>query len=413
MMAVDDLVRELKADLERYAAFGDMMSGGAGDLAAADWIAERMAGMGYAVARQAFDIPCFEPAECTLTAGGFTATLHAQPPVTSTSPAGLAAPLAVVRSPHDAGDARGRIALIVLPHGRHASMQSPAIRPLVQAAAKAGAVALVIVPVGPTGRIMGLNCNLEEPVAPLPVGILAPAELEPFLAAARSASPATLVLHGRGAMRPTCNVHGVLDRGPRWVALSTPRTGWFGCVSERGTGTAAFLALAEWVTGRFPAHSVFFMNSGAHEYHFAGAHRAMRFAPPPGDTDVWVHLGASLATRGHIEFRGLQRMLGSADSNRILMTSDRFRDAASEAFAGLSGLECPAPVLGGVSELATILSRGYEGFAVLGMPRAFHTREDTLDTVDAGLLAPVVRAHMALMEAVVTSPRQAWSEANP
>ncbi|ODU69123.1 MAG: hypothetical protein ABT00_19200 [Bordetella sp. SCN 68-11] len=393
-MAVDDLVRELKADLERYAAFGDMMSGGAGDLAAADWIAERMAGMGYAVARQAFDIPCFEPAECTLTAGGFTATLHAQPPVTSTSPAGLAAPLAVVRSPHDAGDARGRIALIVLPHGRHASMQSPAIRPLVQAAAKAGAVAL-------------------EPVAPLPVGILAPAELEPFLAAARSASPATLVLHGRGAMRPTCNVHGVLDRGPRWVALSTPRTGWFGCVSERGTGTAAFLALAEWVTGRFPAHSVFFMNSGAHEYHFAGAHRAMRFAPPPGDTDVWVHLGASLATRGHIEFRGLQRMLGSADSNRILMTSDRFRDAASEAFAGLSGLECPAPVLGGVSELATILSRGYEGFAVLGMPRAFHTREDTLDTVDAGLLAPVVRAHMALMEAVVTSPRQAWSEANP
>ena len=35
----------------------------------------------------------------------------------------------------------------------------------------------------------------------------------------------------------------------RWIAISTPRSGWYGCVAERGTGTVAFLELADCTAG--------------------------------------------------------------------------------------------------------------------------------------------------------------------
>lgn len=402
---VDALTRQLQADLVRYAALGDKVSGGDGDLAAADWIAQRLAALGYEVQRQAVEVPVFEPRHCALQAGDATACVWPQPPVVPTGAAGITAPLAVVRAPFEAPDARGRIALLVLPYGRHASMQSPLVVPMAKAAEAAGALALVIVPTGPTGEVVALNCQLDAPLAQLPTAVLAPAQAEPFLAAARAAVPATLRLAGRSGRGASDNVLGTLRRGPRWIALSTPRTGWFCCASERGTGTAAFLALAAWAAQRETDHSIFLLNSGAHEYQFAGAQRAMPLAPPSSDTAVWAHLGAALATRDRLEFRGREQSLPSADPNRTVMASHAMLEAVATAFAGLSGLERPMPVVAGVSELGAIASHGYERcFAVLGMPKVFHTRQDTLEAVDAALLAPVVRSHIAAIEMAL----QAW-----
>lgn len=401
---MDALTRQLQLDLVRYAGFGDKVSGGVGDHAAADWIAQRLAALGYEVQRQPIEVPVFEAGVCTLEAGVAIAEVWPQPPVTWTDPIDITAPLAVVRAGFDAPDARGCIALLVLPHGRHASMQSPLILPLMKEAEAAGALALVVVPTGPTGQVVALNCELDAPVSQLPTAVLAPAQAEPFLAAARDAVPATLRLAGRSSRGTTANVLGTLRRGPRWIALSTPRTGWFCCASERGTGTAAFLALAAWAAQRENRHSVFLLNSGAHEYQFAGAKRAMPVAPPAAATAVWAHLGAALATRDRLEFRGREQSLPSADPNRTVMASPTMLDAVSTAFAGLSGLERPMGVLEGVSELGTIASHGYRRcFAVLGIPKMFHTRQDTLEAVDAALLAPVVQAHIAAIEAVLES----------
>ena len=402
--AMDGLTRQLQADLERYAGLGDKLSGGEGDLAAADWIARRLSALDYEIERQPIGVPYFEPRHCGLEAGDASARVWAQPPVVATGAEGVTAPLAVVRAAFEAPDACGRIALLVLPYGRHASMQSPQIAPLVKAAAAAGAVALVIVPTGPTGEVVALNCELDVPLAQLPTAVLAPAHAEPFLVAARVNVPATLRLAGRSAGRASMNVLGTLSRGPRWIALSTPRTGWFGCASERGTGTAAFLALAAWAAQRAADYSIFLLNSGAHEYQFAGARRAMPLAPPTARTAVWCHLGASLATRDRLEFRGLAQPLPSADPNRTVMASPAMLESVATAFAGLSGLERPMPVVEDVSELGAIAAHGYRRcFAVLGIPRMFHTRQDTLEVVDAGLLAPVVQAHIAAIEAALQS----------
>lgn len=397
-----NFVSRLADDLRRHAGLWEKYSGGPGDEGTATWVAERMRAAGLSVEAQAFDVPFFTPMVCRLQCGDAMAEVLPQAPVVTTGATGITARLAPVHGAHDAAGAGGAIALIIAPYRRHAAIWLPPIGPLVRAAADAGARAIVIATMGPSGEAVALNAPADAPFVAVPTAILAPRNLEPLLSAAARGETATLTLDGIAGRRPTANLVGRLERGPRWLAFSTPRTGWFDCVGERGTGTAAFLALIEWAAMRYPDHSLFALNSGGHEYRFGGAHRAMEMAPGPRDTALWVHVGATLAARDMLELRDRSVVLPSADPQRMLMATEPLLDAAAAAFGGLSGLERPQPVLSEAGELSVITGRGYEkAFAVLGVHRWFHTREDTLDKVDARLLAPVVLAHMRLIEAAI------------
>ncbi len=400
----DELTAGLAADLRQHAEFGDKISGGAGDLRTADWIAARLKAIGFAVEQPRFNAPFFTTTRSSLAVGGDSVDLVPQPIVVPTGPEGITAPIAVMREIEDAADAQGCIALIVLPYGRWAAIWSPAIGALIKAAAQAGAKAAIIVTTGPSGEAVLLNTPATAPFVALPVAILAPRNAHRFLAAARTRTPATLILDGTNDRRMTCNVIGRLERGPRWLTLSTPRTGWFACVGERGTGTAAFLRLAEWLAQRFPDLSILALNSGGHEYDFDGMHRAMDAAPPARDTALWMHIGAALATLDYAEIGGQLTPLPSADSNRVLMASENIVPALAQAFAGITGLERPRKVIAGAGELSGIIQRGYgSAFAVLGVHRWFHTRNDTLDKADASLLTPVVQAHQQAISQILAS----------
>jgi hypothetical protein len=401
--ADDALTARLRSDLERHASFGEKYSAGPGDRRTADWVAQRLRESGYRVEEPEFDAPFFVKRATRLAVGGTTAEVVPQAPVVPTSAAGITAPLALVRD--DVGDVRGRIALFVTPFARHAALfPDRGIGLTVKRAADAGAAAIVIVTTGPTGEAVALNAP-EQPFVPVPTAVLAPRSAEPFVAAAATGATATLVLDGDATHRPCKNVVAKLERGPRWLALSTPRSGWYGCVGERGTGTAAFLELAAWAASRFPDLSVFAMNTGGHEYMFAGSHRVLDRAPPPQRTLAWAHIGATLAARDAAEQGGRLTMLDTADPQRTLMTTDAARAAAGEAFRGLGGnLAEPVGVARQAGELSTFTDLGYEkAFAVLGVHRWFHTPLDTLERVDAGLLTPVVRAHQRAVELLVGS----------
>src|SRR5688572_1555981 len=382
------LLERVRADLSRHASFGDKFSGGPGDLATAAWIAGRLRTSGYEVAQSTFDAPFFVPRATRLITGATTVEVMAQAPVVPTGAAGVTAPLALVEGGD--GDVRDRIAVIVLPSARHAALFADrGIGQTVMSVAKAGARALVIVTTGPTGEAIALN-SPETPFVSIPAAVLAPKRAEPVVAAARSGATATLVLDGDATHRPSPNVIGTVRRGDRWLAISTPRSGWFGCVGERGTGTAVFLELADWAVQRFPNHSIFIMNTGGHEYFFAGSHRALTQAPPPGNTVLWTHVGATLAARDARDENGREVMLDTADPGRSLMATDTARAAAAEAFRGLSGLATPTPVRAGAGELSTFTDKGYTtAFAVIGVHRWFHTSQDTLERVDARLVVPV------------------------
>lgn len=416
------LAAALQADLARHAGFGIKVSGSAGDAATAAWIGARLAALGFELRRAAVEVPYFEAGTCRLRLGAaqgggrdaHAAPVLAQAPYRPTPPGGLTAVPAVVRESDEAADARGRIALVVLPHARHASLTSPLVAPLVAAAEAAGALAIVIVPTGPTGDLVALNAPIDAPGPCVPLAVLAPRDAAPFLRAARRAEPVTLELDGEVQRRRTDNLLAWRRRGPRWLCLSTPRTGWFTCAAERGTGTAALLAMADWAAQRFPELSLFVLNTGAHEYHFAGAAQALGSAPAPADTVVWVHLGAALAARDRLEMRGHTPHLPSADPNRFTMATEALQAAAREAFRGLPGLEAVRAPMEGVSELATVLRHGHtRALAALGMPRSFHTPQDDLEGVDGALLAPVVRAHMQVVEAAVREASAASAAGAP
>jgi hypothetical protein len=403
----EGLREQLAEDLASHAAFGDKISGGQGDLATAEWIAGRLERSGYSIETTKFDIPSFDARETKLTIGANAIDIFAQPVVVATPPTGITAPVALVHDVYEAVGARDKIALIVLPFERHASVFSRTVAPLLNAAVQAGAKAAVLVPTGPTGKIVALNTRLT-PVAPIAVAVIAPAEIPAVLKAIQGDQPATLTITGTSGTRTTPNIVGTRKRGLSWLVISTPRTGWFGCVGERGTGTAAFLELCAWAAQQFPELSVLAINSGGHEYDFSGMHRAMGSAPPAEQTLLWAHLGAGLATRDSLDLGGRDvggRELGllpSADPQRVLMTTDNLRVDATAAFAGISGLERPIPILPGAGELSGMIDHGYRrAFAVLGIHRWFHTRDDGLDKVDAGLLLPVVEAHKRIISAAL------------
>jgi hypothetical protein len=398
------LARQLHADLARHASFGDKFSGGPGDIATASWIASRLGASSYDVMESEFAAPFFVKRAATLTTGVAAAEVVPQAPVVVTGSAGVTARLAHV----DAGDGtavgnvRGRIALIVAPFARHAALFADrGIGLTVRTAADQGAAAIVIVTTGPSGEVTALNAP-EEPFVPIPTALLAPKYAAPFVDAARSGAEATLVLDGDATHRPCKNLVGRIERGARWIALSTPRTGWYGCVAERGTGTAVFLELADWAAHRFPDHSIFVMNTGGHEYLFAGSHRVLDQAPPPAATVAWAHIGATLAARAAEDRNGETVMLDTADPDRTLMATEGARAAATAGFAGIEGITGPVAVRPRAGELSTFTDLGYaNAFAVLGLHRWFHTIEDTLERVDAKLLVPVLSAHQRTIERLV------------
>jgi hypothetical protein len=401
----DALATRIHADLARHAGFGDKFSGGPGDIATAQWIAGRLDASGYEVVESEFDAPFFVKRAARLTTGIAAAEVVPQAPVVTTGSAGVTARLAHVDAAGDisgGGDVRGRIALVVAPSGRHAALFADrGLGQSVRATVDRGAAAVVIVTTGPSGEAIALNAP-EEPFVPVPTAVLAPKHAEPFVRAARSGAEATLILDGDATHRPCKNLVGRIERGDRWIAMSTPRTGWYGCVAERGTGTAVFLGLADWFTRRFQNHSIFVMNSGGHEYFFAGSHRVLDQAPPPADTAVWAHIGATLAARAADDRDGKTVMLDTADADRTLMATDGAREAATAGFAGIDGITGPVAVRPRAGELSTFTDLGYShAFAVLGLHRWFHTVEDTLERVDANLLVPVLRAHQRTIELLV------------
>ena len=396
----DGLSSRIAADLKQHAGFGHKFSGGPGDLATAQWIAGRLRRSGYKVTESDFQAPYFVARGARITSGSWSIDVLPQAPVVPTGPGGVTAPLALVEG-NTVGDVRDRIAVFVLPSGRHAALfPDRGIGQTVMRIAQSGARAIVVVTTGPSGEAVALN-SPEEPFVPIPTAIAAPKRAAPLVDAARMSSTATLVLDGDATHRPCRNIVATVERGNRWIVISTPRSGWFGCVGERGTGTAAFLELTDWAVRRFPDLSVFAMNSGGHEYFFAGSHRIVGQAPPPASTLVWAHIGATLAARDAREADGRLVMLDTADPQRSLMTTDAARDVAAKAFAGLSGLATPTRVAPSAGELSTFTDKGYAtAFAVLGTHRWFHTVEDTLERVDAGLVAPVVTAHQRTIEAL-------------
>lgn len=372
----------LMADVRAYAGAGNKQSGGPGDRWTADWAAERLTAAGYAVQRQSFDAPFFEAGRCALVLGDAAIPVIAQPLVVPKPGSGITAPL---RLAEIGGRLDGSIAVVRLPYRRWSSLIDAAVRRPVADAVARGAVAVVVVTTGPTGEALLLNTHNDEPIAPVPIALLAPRQAGAVLKAARAGHTARLQIEGQAGVRPAQNIIGqrIVARAP-WIVISTPRSGWTDCVGERAPGFAIWLALVQWLPRQFPKHSVLMITNSGHEYENLGAKRMIEtFGPPSEQTALWLHLGANVATRDWHELPDRLLPLPSADPFRFLMTSDDLVEQARAAFRDQPGLEMAySSAEGAVGELQEIVKAGYPRHAgIFGAHRQHHAASDTLDTI--------------------------------
>jgi hypothetical protein len=390
-------------DLDRYLDFGNKRAGGNGDTACGDWLAGELTANGYRVERQEFAAPYFEAERAEFVSGAATADVVPQPIVVPTGPEGVAGPLVRIdQYGRFAGSLAGAIALVDLPSARWSSALSKAVRAPIEAAFAAGARAAVAITNGPTGNVIALNADGRAPMFGGPVALLAPRDAAAFLAAAIDRREARLTIAGEGGRRPAFNFAGRIDRGKgRWLAISTPRSGWFACAAERGPGVAAWLDLARWAPAALPDHDLAFICNTGHEYEYLGAAEAMKaIAPPPAKTAFWLHIGANVAARDWHEIGNTP--LPSVDSQRYLSVSPQLLPLARTVFAGQIGYEAPvsSKVLS-AGELDEVIKAGYAPAAgVFGLHRYHHTPEDDERCLDIPATIAAAQGFRKLIEAV-------------
>ena len=388
--------------LERYHAFGDKASGGPGDTASGEWLEGELRSLGFACQRQTFDMPAYE-GDATLSCGAAKADLIPQAIVGPTSGEGVTGPLYVVGS----GRSGPGVALLVLPHTRWSTIVG-FIAQRVTAAFEAGAAAVVVVTTGPTGEALALNAPADRSLFRGPVAVMAPKDAGPFLLAAGRGEVATLRMSGRAFRRAAFNVTATLKTGAaKTLVISTPRSGWFDCAGERGSGMAAWVLLVRWAArARLPVDIALVATSG-HEYENAGGERFIHeLAPRPDKTALWVHLGANVAARDWHERGAALSPLPSADPQRFMLASPAILASARAAFAGQPGLEqtYAAEVALAGGELGNVLRAGYDpAIGIFGAHRFHHARADDLRCVSAPLIPPVVAAFAKVIQGAVTN----------
>jgi len=396
----------IEADLHRYVGYGNKRAGGPGDSACGAWLAGALAEAGYQVERQAFAVPFFEAERAEFATGASTAAIHPQPIVVPTGSDGVSGPLVRVDSyGRFAGSMAGAIALVDLPYARWSTMIAKAARGPIDAAFAAGAKAAVAITNGPTRKVIALNADGRQPMFPGPAALVAPEDADPFLAAALHGDVARLTVTGQGGQRSAFNVVGRLDRGKgRWLAVSTPRSGWFGCAGERGPGIAAWLALAGWAVDGLPDHDLAFICNTGHEYEYLGAAEAMRqIAPPPAHTRFWLHLGANVAARDWHEIGGLSP-LPSVDSQRYLSVTPALLPLARSVFAGQPGYEAPvSSEMLSAGELDEVIKAGFSPAAgVFGIHRFHHVAEDDERCLNLPATIAAAEGFRRMLEAVAS-----------
>jgi hypothetical protein len=383
----------LQATLDRYFAFGSKASGGPGDEACGAWLEGELGRLGFTCRRQAFEIPFFEARQATLASGEARAPVVPQAIVAPTGSEGLTGLLKLASQP---GDLTGAIALVELPYGRWVALAQPPVAGALSDALGRGAAGVVLVTTGPTGEAIALNVSTKRPPNPRPVAVLAPKDAKPFLEAARAGRTATLTLDGRGGRRNAFNLIGRLDRkAAKTVVVSTPRSGWFGCAAERGSGLAVWLRLAERLPKATKGVNLEFLATSGHEYEYIGGeHYLEAKAPKPEATRLWVHIGASAAARDWHEL-GRLLPLPSADSQRVLTATADILPSTRQAFQGVTGLEATYladKVMAG-GELTNVLNAGYRtAMGLYGIHRYFHTGSDDLRCTSGELVQPVAAA---------------------
>jgi hypothetical protein len=383
----------LYEDVTRYASFGLHRFGSPGDRATADWIAAELKAAGFEVRSQPVVLGrqyVVEQASAEAAGTSVEATPFWWPSEDKAS-FHLAAPLA-----RD-GDVAGKILLLDLPFDRGAYLGPVHRAAIAEAAAKKPAAILLTIG-NPADDRFAYNVTQEDAPWPVPVVVVGAKARGTFERALASGAPVTLDVKGHYERDVASrNVIAEIGAGPT-IVVSTPMTGWYSCVCERGPGIANFLALARTVAAeKWPAHVVFIATAG-HEIGHGGMELFLKNgAPAPKETLAWIHFGSSNACYAFAEGARTDR----PEEERYLVLSKSAVALTDEAFAKVDAKRLVTEKQA-VGELRDVHAAGYANFlGMAGRHRTFHTPSDDLAATGPEILEPVARAFVDATRKIV------------
>jgi len=391
----------LYEDVIAYYNLGEHRTATDVDLRTSRWLAEQLRATGLKTTFQSFGLRQFFVRQTRLSIGDKTIRCFPLWFPRSTGRSPINAGLAVYDGSAGPHSFQRKIGVARFPFDARAAMfDGSGHAELITAAAKGGALAVIVITEGATKEIIALNSPVGAEPWPIPV-VLVGARDEPLLAAAAEAgSKASLLLDGDDEREAAArNVIARLDRGKDLIVVSTPQSGWFRCAAERGPGVALFLGLARWASGRPSGASFLFVSTSGHELGGLGMRAFQKeLAPPPSRVLCWLHLGAGIAAFSWEETTTGWKRLHEPDSRRSLMSSPDLAPLLTAAFAGQPGL---TPTVGrAVGEFEFIIKAGYRTFGIAASHRFHHTPADSPEMTGPEILEPVGRALINTIEAI-------------
>jgi hypothetical protein len=390
-------VMTLLDDVRFYDSLGDHRTATAADHATSDWLARRLGEAGFAVDLQAFPAPLFVSGRCEIRTDGDAISAFPAWPVATTPEEGLSAPLVA----HDAQALAGKIAFVRLTEVG-ASWLAPGVGERVMATARRGARAVVVATEGPTGEVIALNAAPGRFGWPIPVVLVGGRFAGRLDALAGGGAEVTLVSTGTAV--PEAAATNVVARRPGrggTIVVSTPKSGWFRCAGERGTGIAVFLDLGARLARETDADLLFTAFAGHELDYRGGAHFLKASAPDPAAVKVWLHVGANAAMQPLAVDRGRPSANpGANPGRRITANAGALADAA-RAFPRQAGYGPPVTMSAATAlgELSLVHPVGYAAVAgLVGLNPLFHTPLDRAGlATTAGDLETVANAARAFL----------------
>jgi hypothetical protein len=183
------------------------------------------------------------------------------------------------------------------------------------------------------------------------------------------------------AINVTARIAGS-DPGLAPLIITTPRSGWWECASERGGGLACWLQATEALAAAKPARDCLFAAFSGHEIGFLGIDAYLATRPDLAKrAHAWIHIGANIGAprqpnQVHVSDASLETLIAAALGKQGL---------------GIDNKAEPGSVPRG--EAGTIHRGGTRYVALVTGTQVFHNTADRWpDAVDIAVVARYARA---------------------
>jgi hypothetical protein len=372
--------QRIGAVIRAYESQGFHRTGTDVDKASGDWLANEVRQIGLEPVAEEFSLSRVDPVRASLVVNGRTIEGLPLFDGSFTDAAGVAGTLGSLGTEAPIGLAE------IAPNGAEAGALGDARR-------QNRHQAIVVVTRG--ARSGFCPSNADSFLTPFGPPVLQVASDEaPFLAdCARRGAQAVLTAHAQRTPAQAFNVVTTVPGTGKSAAplvVMTPRSGWWGCASERGGGLACWLEIMRAAHDAKPVRDVLFVASSGHELGHIGLDTFIerRGGLVPG-AKAWIHLGANIGA-------------AQGPGNILQASDDEMESMMAEAMTKF-GLAIDRRLPRGAvprGEAVNVHRGGGRFISIIGKNDLFHNPDDRgPDVVDL----PIIERFASAFAAVATS----------